>query len=90
MTKILYAVQGEGMGHAIRSKVIIDYLIKKKHEVIIIAPDRAYDFLSKHFKDVRLQLFLALFIRIESDNILLLLPWKRNAKKSSDFYHPFF
>jgi len=52
MTRILYAVNGEGMGHAIRSKVIIDYLIKKKHELIIVAGGRAFDFLSRHFKNV--------------------------------------
>jgi len=52
VARILYAVNGEGMGHAVRSKVIIENLIKKKHDVIIIAGDRAFNFLSKHFKNV--------------------------------------
>jgi len=52
MARILYAVHGEGMGHATRSKVVIDYLLKKGHEVIIVSGDRAFDFLSKKFKNV--------------------------------------
>lgn len=47
--KILYGVPGEGMGHATRSKVVIDYLISKGHEVKIVASDRAFKFLDKSF-----------------------------------------
>ncbi len=49
--KILYSVCGEGMGHAIRSSVIIKHLLKD-NEVIIFASGRAYDFLSKKFENV--------------------------------------
>lgn len=52
MARILYAVNGEGMGHAVRSKVVIENLIKKNHDVVVIAGDRAFNFLSKHFKNV--------------------------------------
>lgn len=48
---ILYAVSGEGMGHAIRSKVIIKHLLKR-YDVHIISSQRAYKYLSKHFKNV--------------------------------------
>ena len=48
----MYGVCGEGMGHAIRSKILINYLKKKNHEVKIIAGGKAYAFLSKEFKDV--------------------------------------
>ena len=47
--KILYGVPGEGMGHATRSKVVIDYLISKGHEIRIVASDRAFKFLDKSF-----------------------------------------
>lgn len=47
--KILYGVPGEGMGHATRSKVVIDYLLKQKHEVKIVSSSRAYQFLKKEF-----------------------------------------
>lgn len=45
---ILYGVQGEGMGHATRSKVVIDYLLQK-HNVHIVASSRAYQFLNTSF-----------------------------------------
>lgn len=47
--RIIYAVNGEGLGHATRSKPIIEHLIKE-HDVKILAGDRAYDYLSKFFK----------------------------------------
>jgi uncharacterized protein (TIGR00661 family) len=49
--RILYAVCGEGMGHAIRSVVIIKHLLKK-HDVMIVASGRAYDYLAKKFDNV--------------------------------------
>ena len=47
--KILYGVVGEGMGHAIRSRVVLEQLFAQGHEVEIIASSRAADFLSKRF-----------------------------------------
>jgi len=51
MVRILYGVAGEGMGHAIRSKAIIEHL-SKKHELIVVSSRKPYEFLSKKFKDV--------------------------------------
>lgn len=51
MSIIYYGVQGEGLGHATRSKTIIEHL-KKKHRVIILCGGRAFQYLSKHFTDV--------------------------------------
>jgi len=51
MARILYGVHGEGMGHATRSKVIINHL-SKKHDLIIVSSNRAYEFLSKYFKNI--------------------------------------
>jgi uncharacterized protein (TIGR00661 family) len=51
--KILYGVVGEGMGHAIRSRVILDRLIADGHEVVIVASSRAHTYLSEHFENVR-------------------------------------
>jgi len=50
--KILYGVVGEGMGHAIRSKVVLDFLVSEGHQVEIMASGRAVDFLKKHFPAV--------------------------------------
>ena len=51
MAKILYGVAGEGMGHAMRSKPIIDGL-KKDHEIEILTGDNAFKILSKEYKNV--------------------------------------
>ena len=48
---IFYCVCGEGMGHAIRSSVIIDK-IKEKYDVYIFTSDRAYTYLSSKFDNV--------------------------------------
>jgi uncharacterized protein (TIGR00661 family) len=51
--KILYGVVGEGMGHAMRSRVILEHLVKtEKHDVQIMASGRAVDFLAKRFEGV--------------------------------------
>lgn len=46
---ILYGVPGEGMGHATRSKVIIDFLLAQNHNVQVVSSSRAYQFLNKNF-----------------------------------------
>jgi uncharacterized protein (TIGR00661 family) len=44
--RILYGVVGEGMGHAIRSRVVLDELVKK-HDVQVVVSGRAHDYLAK-------------------------------------------
>jgi uncharacterized protein (TIGR00661 family) len=46
--KILYGVPGEGMGHATRSKVIIEYLLQN-HDVQVLSSSRAFKFLKASF-----------------------------------------
>ena len=48
---IFYCICGEGMGHAIRSRVIIDR-IKDKYDVYIFSSDRAYKYLNEKFDNV--------------------------------------
>lgn len=50
--RILYGVVGEGMGHAIRSRVVLEHLLAQGHEVEIMASGRAVDFLAKRFPEV--------------------------------------
>jgi uncharacterized protein (TIGR00661 family) len=50
--KILYGVTGEGMGHAMRSRVVIEHLLANGHDLQIMASGRAVDFLAKHFHGV--------------------------------------
>lgn len=48
---IFYCICGEGMGHAIRSSIIIDR-IKDKYDVYIFSSDRAYKYLNEKFDNV--------------------------------------
>lgn len=48
---VFYCVCGEGMGHAIRTGVIVDR-IKDKYDVYIFSSDRAYQYLSSKFDNV--------------------------------------
>ena len=40
------------MGHAVRSRVVLDYLFGQGHEVEIMASSRAVDFLKRYFREV--------------------------------------
>jgi uncharacterized protein (TIGR00661 family) len=50
MARILYGVAGEGMGHAIRSRVLIDHL-SAKHDVQVVVSGRAHDYLKEREHD---------------------------------------
>lgn len=71
--RIIYSVCGEGMGHAIRSSVIIEHLLEKNNKVIIFASDRSFDYLSKKFDNV---------YRIHGFNTV----YKENAAKYRDTF----
>ena len=51
MARILYALSGEGMGHAIRSQVVIKKL-QKDHKVLVACGGKAYHHLGRHFDKV--------------------------------------
>src|SRR5262245_25271863 len=42
---ILYGVVGEGMGHATRSRVVLEHLLARGHAVRVVASGRATAFL---------------------------------------------
>ena len=48
--RLLYGVVGDGMGHATRSRVVIEHLLARGHEVHALASDRAFGFLAKAFE----------------------------------------
>jgi uncharacterized protein (TIGR00661 family) len=48
--RILYGVAGEGMGHATRSRVVIDHLTRQ-HEVEVVVSGRAHDYLKAREHD---------------------------------------
>ncbi len=49
--RILYGVVGEGMGHAMRSRVVIDHLTASGHEVQVVVSGRAHDYLKARESD---------------------------------------
>ena len=49
--RIFYSVCGEGMGHAVRSGVLLEELTKK-YEVYIFSSEKAYEYLNSKFDNV--------------------------------------
>jgi uncharacterized protein (TIGR00661 family) len=49
--RILYGVVGEGMGHATRSRVILEELVRE-HDVHIVVSGRAREYLARQFANV--------------------------------------
>ncbi len=47
--RILYGVTGEGMGHATRSRVILEHLLSCGHRVQVVVSGRAHKFLTDRF-----------------------------------------
>jgi uncharacterized protein (TIGR00661 family) len=44
--RIIYGVVGEGMGHATRSRVILENLLDKGHDIVVVVSGRAHGFLT--------------------------------------------
>jgi uncharacterized protein (TIGR00661 family) len=53
---ILYGMNGEGSGHAIRAKPILEHL-SKKHNISIIAGGKAYEVINKDYKTTKISYF---------------------------------
>ncbi len=49
--RILYGVVGEGMGHATRSRVVIEHLLNCGHQVHVVVSGKAHSFLRGVFDD---------------------------------------
>ncbi|RVU46757.1 teichoic acid biosynthesis protein [Lujinxingia sediminis] len=50
--KILYGVVGEGMGHAMRSGVVLAWLLEQGYQVQVVASGRAHDYLKARVPEV--------------------------------------
>ena len=48
MAKIFYSMAGEGRGHAVRVRTLVEHL-KHEHELHLFAPDEAHDFLQRFY-----------------------------------------
>ena len=66
---VFYCVCGEGMGHAIRTGVIVDR-IKEKYDVYIFSSDRAYEYQNSKFDNVyKIGGFNTVYINNKVDNL---------------------
>lgn len=54
MARILYGVAGEGMGHASRSKILIEHLLEQRHQVKVVSHDKGYENLSPYFEVLKI------------------------------------
>ncbi|MEM4263701.1 MAG: glycosyltransferase family protein [Candidatus Woesearchaeota archaeon] len=70
--RILYAASGEGYGHAIRSKPIIDFL-RKKNKVKIAAGGKARTYFSKYYPVSRIATLRLIYVNNKVSNILTVL-----------------
>ncbi|MCX6779422.1 MAG: teichoic acid biosynthesis protein, partial [Candidatus Magasanikbacteria bacterium] len=50
MARIIYGVAGQGIGHASRSKIIIEHLLNQGHQVKVVSHDKGYENLSPFFE----------------------------------------
>lgn len=84
---IFYCICGEGMGHAIRSSVIIDR-IKDKYDVYIFSSDRAYKYLNEKFDNVyKIGGFNTVYINNKASNTKTLInALKRNPLNIKEGY----
>jgi len=74
--RILYGVNGEGMGHATRSQVVVETLLRE-HEVRVVASGAAYKYLSGVLPDVE-EIMGAKFV-IEDGTIMRWATVRRNV-----------
>lgn len=53
MKRIIYGINGDGMGHCTRSAALIKELKKKYKIMVIVSSDRAYQYMKKRFDNVK-------------------------------------
>lgn len=69
MATILYGVAGEGLGHAMRSKVVLDFLAKR-HTVKVVAAERGYQYLSANFNTEEIDYFKIIYRNNKAAHVL--------------------
>jgi uncharacterized protein (TIGR00661 family) len=72
MARILYGIAGEGLGHAVRSRVVVEHL-RKKNKIKIVASAKAYSYLSKFFDVEEIDYFKIVYRDNKAANFLTLL-----------------
>lgn len=53
--KIIYGVNGQGFGHAMRAKVVLDFLISQNHQVSVVCFNQSFNYLKNYFDCFEIQ-----------------------------------
>ncbi|MBI2651343.1 hypothetical protein HYX01_02645 [Candidatus Woesearchaeota archaeon] len=72
MARILYGIAGEGMGHAVRSRVVIEHL-SKENEIKIATSGKAYSYLTRFFNVEEIDYFRLIYKNNKTSIALTLL-----------------
>ena len=71
MARILYGVAGEGLGHAVRSRAVIEGL-SKNNKIKVVASSKAYSYLSNFFDAEEIDYFRIIYRDNKAANLLTL------------------
>ena len=83
--RILYGVVGEGMGHATRSRVVIEHLLRRGHTIRIVVSGRAHAFLRDAFASnpsVEVEEIQGLTLELEDNELRLLRSVAHNLARA--------
>lgn len=83
--RIVYGVTGEGMGHATRSRVVIEHLLQNSHQIRVVVSGRAHEYLTRCFRDrdnITVQEIHGLHLKYEDNELEMLESLKSNLKKA--------
>ena len=80
MARILFGLCSVGLGHVIRSKILIDHLIKK-HDLFIVAGHNSYTYLRKYYGN-RVHNIEGLELVFRKNMVLSLRTLLKNLRKS--------
>jgi uncharacterized protein (TIGR00661 family) len=73
--RILYGVVGEGMGHATRSRVVLEHLLRSGHELVVVVSGRAFAMLARVFAgtpNIKITEIKGLHLRFDGNDLDLL------------------
>lgn len=70
--RIIYGVVGEGMGHATRSRVILEHLLAAGHDIVVVVSGRAHGFLTSKLagrERIRVEEIHGLHLKFEGNDL---------------------
>jgi uncharacterized protein (TIGR00661 family) len=84
--KIVYGVNGQGFGHAMRSKVVLDYLVKAGHTVKVVCFKQSFEYLKNYFDCYEIDGWELVYLK---NQVSYLHTAIKDAKKSPQVFKSF-